>query len=380
MSVETPPGDHAIGSADGSTQAQVLQRVRPAERRLIDVVGDRERVLGRRARVRELRPGARVLAGVVGAHAPVVRVGGQERLRRERRAHRVSAAARLRARRPARIRVDLDLVVGGAGDRRPRELRVVDLVRRIEVGHRERRGHVPVPGERPRRRRRAAVVLRVDRRHVPVVRARREPLQRRVGARRRVRRARVRRVPADERRQIRVGGDLHLVLLRTRHRRPVEQDRRGVRERVAVARRLRRRHVGPVVVEGACGRPRAVRAGGADRADAPVVGVVAEHLGDGLAVVGGGHVDESGRERRRPRELELVLRGARDVAPCEHGQAVPGRAVGGRAQRRGGQRSVAGRSGHGGNCDDGARDDQRAEMSNQTRNLRCSFRARGETE
>jgi hypothetical protein len=359
-------------------QAQVLHRRPPAERRLVDVVGDREGVVRCRSRVRVPRPGAGILAGVVGAHPPVVRAGREQLRRCERCADRVSGAAHLGPRRPVRVGVDLHLVVGGAGDRRPRELRVVDLVRGVEVGHRERGRDVPVPGEGPRRRRRAAVALGVDRRHVPVVRPRRKPVHGRVGARRRVGRVRRRRVAADERRQVRVGGDLHLVLLRARHRRPVEQDRRGIRQRVAVTRRLRHGHVRPVVVEGAHARPGAVGPGRADRADTPVVGVVAEHLRQRRTAVGRRHVHEGGREGVRARELELVLGGAGDAAPGEDGQAVDRRAVVRRAQRRGGQGSVPGRGRHGGNDDDSARGDERAEMSNQTRNLRCSLRARGE--
>ena len=148
----------------------------------------------------------------------------------------------------------------------------------------------------------------------------------------------------------------------------LSRSRVRVGQSIAVTRRLRRRRVRPVVFERAGGRPGAVRRC-ADGPDAPVVRVVRQHRRHRGPAVERHEVGDRRRERARARELELVLDGSGHATPGEHGATGAAGTVTRRAQRRCGQGAVAGCSGHGGNCDDGARDDQRAEMSNQTRNF-----------
>ena len=119
-------------------------------------------------------PDPRVAVRVERADAPVVDVVQKDVVGEREVAMRRAAAADLRAGREVGRGVDLDLVARRAGDRVPREARVVDLGRRVQVVD-VRRGHRrPEPLERGDRRRDAAVALGVDRRDAPVVRPRRE--------------------------------------------------------------------------------------------------------------------------------------------------------------------------------------------------------------
>ena len=212
----------------------------------MQVVDRRDGGVERLVEVRPAVPEAEVAVLVLRAHAPVEDVVLQLGGRGERRARRHLVAADPRAR-GERVRgVDLDLVAGGARDRRPREAIGVDLDLGREVGRRRRRSRRPVPLERGDGRRLAAVALGIDRRHGPVVRARGERLGRRHGGRGRLDRLRAR-ADVHQRAHRRIRRHAQLVLGRVVDGRPRHlQHLAGIRDDVVARRReqVRRRHPG----------------------------------------------------------------------------------------------------------------------------------------
>ena len=203
---------------------------------------------------------------VVRRDTPVVLLRGrQERHRCQRRGDGLAGAAHVRAAREVRVHVDVDLVVRGSGDRGPRELRVEHLGAPVEVV--QRQGRVVRPGVRERVdvRRRAVVVLCIDRRDAPVVGAVRQPVGERVGAGRGRHRH-----PVHRGRQVGRRRHGQAVLLRPGHGRPVQEERLRVDDAGAVGGRLRRGRIGPVDGEAAHRRPRALGAGRGDGGDPQV--------------------------------------------------------------------------------------------------------------
>ena len=300
---------------------------------------------------RAVVPDPRIALRVERTNAPVVDVVEEDGRRGERSGDARSAAADLRAGREVRRGVDLELVARGAGNRAPREARVVDLGVRVQVLH-LRRGHRrPEPGERGDRRRDAAVTLGVHRRDAPVVRAGRErrgDRGRGGGDVRRALRVVLVRVAEDERAEAHVARDRDEIVRGARDSRPAEHDGLGrVGERGAGARALQRGLQIPELPERARLGPLRAPARGVRRAHAPVVRAVRDRLRQRRTRVPREEVVLAGAEHRRVHagvgaDLELVLVDARDRRPSEGREKLDDRAGGWRGLCRARHRATSG--------------------------------------
>ena len=304
-------------------------------------------------------PHACVVVGIDRAHAPVIRVVLEDLRRRERGRDRRAVAADLRADREVRGGVDLDLVARGARDRVPGELRIVDLGRRIEVGH-GRGGHRrPDPVEVRDRAGNAPVSLGVDRDDAPVVHPgceRRGDCGRGGGDVRRPVRVVLVVVAEDDRRERLVGRDGDEVLGRARNARPAEHHRIGREgQRLTVAGRLLGGRQVPELRERADVTPPGDGAVDGDRADAPVVGAVRRRLGQRRARVLSEEVVLAATEDATVHpsvhgDLELVLVRVGDGRPGESRHELERRAVGGRRLVRRVDRAASRPCGEHGDC------------------------------
>ena len=200
-----------------------------------------------------------------------------------------------------------------------------------------RGGCRPGPGEGLHGRRNASVVLRVHRRHAPVVRARRKE---ECAGRVRGPGGLDALLAADRGAELRVARDRHQVFRGMWHCRPTEDERVGrVRDDCPVCRRLQGRRERPALAQLPRRRPRGDRAVRAHCADTPVVRAVRDRLLQGRPAVAGEELVLALAENRRVeagvgRELELVPRGAGDGAPRERRKGLRARACDGSQRAR----------------------------------------------